>query len=141
MIEDGAALSFDDLTPRMIEILALVVNGQSNKETARRLNVAPATVRNLMTEIYRRTGCQDRAALALWASRQMTPPPDGRDLYHRIKNRLWSVRPHVCHNRKYLPAGAVDAIVKDVLLARRDLPGGRRPVEDDDDAFATGGER
>ena len=41
----------------------LVITGLANKEIARRLDVAPGTVRKHLDNIYRKIGVQSRAAL------------------------------------------------------------------------------
>jgi DNA-binding CsgD family transcriptional regulator len=51
------------LTQREAEVTHLVITGLANKEIARRLDVAPGTVRKHLDNIYRKVGVQSRAAL------------------------------------------------------------------------------
>jgi DNA-binding CsgD family transcriptional regulator len=54
----------DRLTPREAEVAGLLAAGLSHKQTARRLAVAPATVRNQTRAIYEKLGVGNRAELA-----------------------------------------------------------------------------
>jgi len=56
---------FDLLTRREQEVAGLLANGNSHKEAARILGVAPATVRNQTQSIYSKMGVTSRAELAL----------------------------------------------------------------------------
>ena len=51
-------------TARQREITALVVDGLSNKEIARRLKISEGTVKVHLHNIYERYGVRNRAALA-----------------------------------------------------------------------------
>jgi DNA-binding CsgD family transcriptional regulator len=57
------------LTPREVEVLALVARGSSNKEIARRLSISAKTVGNHVEHIYRKIGVTSRAGAALFATR------------------------------------------------------------------------
>lgn len=52
------------LSPRQYDIAELVAEDLSNKEIADRLGIAPMTVKNIMTEILRRTGARTRVGVA-----------------------------------------------------------------------------
>lgn len=58
---------FDQLTAREIEILALLAGGASNLAIANRLRLSEKTVRNQMSTIYGKLGCNDRLQVALTA--------------------------------------------------------------------------
>jgi DNA-binding NarL/FixJ family response regulator len=55
------------LTRRQHEIAALVVQGLSNKQVARRLQLSEGTVKVHLHNIYGRLGIANRTALAVWA--------------------------------------------------------------------------
>jgi len=55
----------DRLTRRQHEIAQLVAQGFTHKQTAQRLGLSPATVRNQIQDIYRRLEVQNVAALVL----------------------------------------------------------------------------
>jgi two-component system NarL family response regulator len=54
-----------ELTQREREIAALVCDGNSNKQIARRLDITERTVKAHLTEIFRKLGISDRLMLAL----------------------------------------------------------------------------
>ena len=49
-----------DLTPREIEVLALVTHGESNKKIARQLDIAEGTVKTHLTAIFRKLNVHTR---------------------------------------------------------------------------------
>jgi two-component system nitrate/nitrite response regulator NarL len=55
------------LTEREREVLLLVADGLSNKEVARRLNIAEGTVKMHLYAIYQKISVNNRTALANWA--------------------------------------------------------------------------
>ena len=57
------------LTPRERDVLALVADGLSNAEIARRLHVAVTTVKTHVTSLMTKTGADNRVRLALYAVR------------------------------------------------------------------------
>jgi RNA polymerase sigma factor (sigma-70 family) len=59
--------AFGNLSPREMEILKCVTNGQSNKEIARRLKISQQTVKNHMTSILKKLNVQDRTQAAVMA--------------------------------------------------------------------------
>lgn len=61
---------FDQLTPREKQILRLVAEGMSNRETARRLGLAEATVKVYMQRIFKKTGVKNRTSLAILVARR-----------------------------------------------------------------------
>ncbi len=68
------------LSPRQWSIARLLAEGCPNREIARRLDIAEATVKAHLTRIFQILGVENRAqaalaAQALLASRDMEPPP------------------------------------------------------------------
>lgn len=59
----------DQLTPREIEILKLVVAGLPNKSIARQLGISEKTVKTHLTNVFAAIGVSDRTAAAIWAER------------------------------------------------------------------------
>ena len=57
------------LTPREREIAMLMATGLTNKEIGEKLFVSEQTVKNHVSNIYRKLGIDDRTQLALWAVR------------------------------------------------------------------------
>ncbi|MDN5797995.1 MAG: LuxR C-terminal-related transcriptional regulator [Intrasporangium sp.] len=55
------------LTPREVEVLALLANGLTNRQVARRLGITPKTVGNHVERIYTKAGVSTRAAATLFA--------------------------------------------------------------------------
>jgi len=53
----------EELTARQREIMLIVAEGLSNKEIARRLNIAEGTVKIHLHQIYRQLGISNRTAL------------------------------------------------------------------------------
>ena len=56
------------LTEREREVMLLVVDGLSNKEVARRLNISEGTVKVFLHSIYQKVSVNNRTALAKFAS-------------------------------------------------------------------------
>ena len=54
------------LTPRQMEIAALVAHGLSNKAIARRLNLAEGTIKVQLHTIYKRLRLSNRTQCAAW---------------------------------------------------------------------------
>ena len=55
------------LTPREVEVLALIATGMTNMEIAKQLFISPHTVKNHVTNIYKKLKVEDRTQIALWA--------------------------------------------------------------------------
>lgn len=62
---EGSA--FRDLSPREMEVLALVAQGLSNKEIGERLNLSEITVRNYITTMLEKLHLHNRVELAVYA--------------------------------------------------------------------------
>ncbi|HEY0040808.1 MAG TPA: helix-turn-helix transcriptional regulator [Flavisolibacter sp.] len=50
----------EHITPREIQILALMAQGKLNKEIAMRLNISPETVKKHLKNIYQKTGSHNK---------------------------------------------------------------------------------
>jgi DNA-binding NarL/FixJ family response regulator len=57
----------DGLTPREVEVLALIAEGLTNAEIAGRLVVSGATVKTHVNHIFAKTGARDRAHAVVYA--------------------------------------------------------------------------
>ena len=60
---------FSPLTPREVEILDCVAQGNSNKEIARILSISDQTVKNHITSILRKLAVNDRTQAVIYALR------------------------------------------------------------------------
>ena len=69
----------DGLTPREAEVLALVAEGLSNPEIARRLMIAPATVKTHINNLFAKTAVRDRAQAVRYAYRHGIAAPRDDD--------------------------------------------------------------
>jgi two-component system, NarL family, response regulator DegU len=58
---------FHPLSEREMEVLSLVVDGNSNKEIAARLGISHQTVKNHITSILRKFGVEDRTQAVVYA--------------------------------------------------------------------------
>ncbi len=67
---DADPIAVLGLTPRQTEVLALLAQGQSNKEIARTLDISPETVKTHISELLRRTNSQNRMQIMNWARRR-----------------------------------------------------------------------
>ncbi len=57
----------EDLTPRERQVLALICQGESDKEMSVTLRLSPNTVRNHIFSLYNKIGVRRRAAAVIWA--------------------------------------------------------------------------
>lgn len=57
------------LSPREIQLAALVSRGQQNKEIAYALGLTPGTVKVYLHHLFPKLGISNRAELAVWAVR------------------------------------------------------------------------
>lgn len=69
----------DGLTPREAEVLALVAEGLSNAEIARRLRIGPATVKTHINNLFAKARVRDRAQAVRYAYRSGIARPPGSD--------------------------------------------------------------
>ena len=58
--QNTQAIAYLGLSARELEVLALVANGQSNKEIARSLHVSPNTVKTHLSKVYGKLDVQRR---------------------------------------------------------------------------------
>lgn len=59
--------SVGGLTTREMDLLRLVASGMSNKEIARRLELAESTVKNRLSHLFEKLGVKDRTQAAIYA--------------------------------------------------------------------------
>jgi NarL family two-component system response regulator LiaR len=71
-IESDSAL--DDLTPRELEVLALIAQGQSNREIARTLSISEKTVKTHVGNILSKLQLSDRTQAAIYAYKHGLAP-------------------------------------------------------------------
>lgn len=71
---EEAADSVQNLTPRQRDVLHLIVQGKSNKEIARALNLGEGTVKVHVAALFRVLGVTSRSAAAAAGSRLMNAP-------------------------------------------------------------------
>jgi NarL family two-component system response regulator LiaR len=69
-VAQGGVNAHDDLTPRELDVLALIARGRSNKVIARELGVAEKTVKTHVSHILAKLGVSDRTQAALYAVKQ-----------------------------------------------------------------------
>lgn len=65
------------LTPGEVAILRLVARGLANKQIGRQLGYSEQTVKNALSDVYRRLGLANRTEAALWAYFHGLVPPQG----------------------------------------------------------------
>ncbi len=58
------------LSPREMDVLRLLVEGQTNQEIALALGISPRTVINHVANMMNKLGLESRTAVATWAIRQ-----------------------------------------------------------------------
>lgn len=59
----------EELSARELDVLKLIARGLSNDEIARTLFISPHTVKNHVSNIYRKMGMDDRTQVAITALR------------------------------------------------------------------------
>ncbi|MDQ0774020.1 DNA-binding NarL/FixJ family response regulator [Streptomyces aurantiacus] len=68
----------DGLTAREAEVLALIADGLTNQEIARKLHVSTATVKTHINNLFAKTGLKDRAQAVRYAfTKGLVRPPGG----------------------------------------------------------------
>jgi DNA-binding NarL/FixJ family response regulator len=66
-VEHGRGERRYNLTPRELEIIGAVIDGQSNKDIAAELGISSQTVKHHLTSIFDKTGVSSRLELAMFA--------------------------------------------------------------------------
>jgi DNA-binding CsgD family transcriptional regulator len=77
--ENARAHESDPLTPRELEILALLAAGNTTPDIARQLGVTPGTIKTHLTSVYRKIGAKNRIQASRHYLEQYTSDP-GRPL-------------------------------------------------------------
>jgi DNA-binding NarL/FixJ family response regulator len=67
---------YDGLTSRELQMLAMIARGSVAKEIAHELHISEKTVRNHISNIYRKLGIYDRSQAVLYAIRKGLVTPD-----------------------------------------------------------------
>lgn len=62
----GADLDGAPLTPRQMQVAALVARGLTNEQIARKLDITTRTVRKHLGDLFAATGARSRTGVALW---------------------------------------------------------------------------
>jgi DNA-binding CsgD family transcriptional regulator len=62
--------TLSDLTPRELQILHLILAGQTNKEIAAEIYISEKTVEFHLKNIYTKVGVRTRNLVSVWAVRQ-----------------------------------------------------------------------
>lgn len=75
----GEAARWDELTDAERSVVALVCEGLPNKEIAKRLFVAPATVHWHLKNVFRKLEVANRTELAMKATGKLGPPKPPSD--------------------------------------------------------------
>ena len=57
----------EELTPRERQVLALICQGESDKQMGATLKLSPNTIRNHISSLYNKIGVRRRAAAVIWA--------------------------------------------------------------------------
>jgi DNA-binding NarL/FixJ family response regulator len=74
---DDPSLALESLTPRQRDVLGLLVQGSSNKEIARALNLGEGTVKVHVAALFRGLRVTSRSAAAAAGARMLRPLPPG----------------------------------------------------------------
>jgi predicted ATPase/DNA-binding CsgD family transcriptional regulator len=72
------AAALGGLTPRELQIVALIAEGRSNKAIGEELVISPATAARHVANILLKLGFSSRTQVAAWASRSQAGPAAGR---------------------------------------------------------------
>ena len=65
----------DNLTPRELEVVAMIGFGMNNKDISKKLYISEATVRHHLSSIYGKLNIEDRLNLAIYAYRHQIVAP------------------------------------------------------------------
>jgi DNA-binding CsgD family transcriptional regulator len=78
LARDATEPGVEQLSPRLHQTLARLLEGDSEKQAAARLGLSPATVHEYVTALYRRFGVQSRAELLVLVLRRIPRPLEDR---------------------------------------------------------------
>jgi DNA-binding NarL/FixJ family response regulator len=92
VLDQSADGVFSPLTPREIEILEYVAQGNSNKEIAYQLGISDQTVKNHITSILRKLAVNDRTQAVIFALRHGWIKLEELDEPEQFEPRLRAVR-------------------------------------------------
>jgi DNA-binding CsgD family transcriptional regulator len=67
---EGKMTTLSDLTPRELQILHLILAGQTNKQIAAEIYISEKTVEFHLKNIYTKVGVRTRNLVSVWAVRQ-----------------------------------------------------------------------
>ncbi len=77
---DDTATRTHNLSSREVEILEHLMGGESNKEIARKLDIAEATIKVHVKTILRKVRVTNRTQAAMWATAHLSAAPDSRHI-------------------------------------------------------------
>jgi two-component system nitrate/nitrite response regulator NarL len=77
---DDTATRTHNLSSREVEILEHLMEGESNKEIARKLDIAEATIKVHVKTILRKVRVTNRTQAAMWATAHLSAAPDSRQI-------------------------------------------------------------
>lgn len=80
-VEAASPAGQDTLSPREIDVAALVGHGATNAEIAEALYITEGTAKNQVSRILGKLGLRDRTQLALYAARRWPRKPRGQDRF------------------------------------------------------------
>jgi two-component system, NarL family, response regulator DesR len=64
----------EPLTPRELEVLALLAAGNTTADIARQLGITPGTVKTHLTSVYKKVGAGNRVQAARYYLDHLAPP-------------------------------------------------------------------
>jgi DNA-binding CsgD family transcriptional regulator len=64
----------EPLTPRELEVLALLAAGNTTVDIARQLGITPGTVKTHLTSVYKKIGASNRVQAARYYLDHLAPP-------------------------------------------------------------------
>ena len=80
-------IALSDLTNREREIVSMVVQGKSNKETGDQLYISEKTIKFHLTSIYRKLGVTSRAQLIVLVLRDLPTFDELQGFYNAMANQ------------------------------------------------------
>ena len=69
-VEKANATLLAELSPREVEVLVLLGQGDTNREISKKLAISPHTVKSHVIHLFNKLGVSDRTQAAVWAARQ-----------------------------------------------------------------------